>query len=84
MNHCLFCIDVYTVNEGDTLYSIAEKYDLKAKISLDWQTEEDGRVKIVRILAKVPLQTDEKTKNILQKYLSETYKTKAEITAENE
>lgn len=28
MNHCLFCIDVYTVNEGDTLYSIAEKYDL--------------------------------------------------------
>lgn len=63
---------------------IAEKYDLKAKISLEWQTEEDGRVKIVRILAKVPLQTDEKTKNILQKYLSETYKTKAEITAENE
>ena len=52
MNHCLFCIDVYTVNEGDTLYSIAEKYDLKAKISLEWQTEEDGRVKIVRILAE--------------------------------
>ena len=32
MNHCLFCIDVYTVNEGDTLYSIAEKYDLPVSL----------------------------------------------------
>ena len=28
MNKSLVCIDVYTVSEGDTLYAIAEKYDL--------------------------------------------------------
>lgn len=32
MNNCLFCIDVYTVSEGDTLYSIAEKYDLPVSL----------------------------------------------------
>lgn len=32
MNNCLFCIDVYTVNEGDTLYSIAEKYELPVSL----------------------------------------------------
>ena len=32
MNKCLVCIDVYTVNEGDTLYSIAEKYDLPVSL----------------------------------------------------
>lgn len=32
MNTCLYCIDVYTVNEGDTLYSIAEKYDLPVSL----------------------------------------------------
>lgn len=28
MNNDLVCIDIYTVSEGDTLYSIGEKYDL--------------------------------------------------------
>ncbi|MGC2872855.1 LysM peptidoglycan-binding domain-containing protein [Ihubacter sp. rT4E-8] len=28
MNHTLVCVDVYTISAGDTLYSIAEKYDL--------------------------------------------------------
>ena len=28
MKTALVCIDIYTVSEGDTLYSIAEKYDL--------------------------------------------------------
>ncbi len=28
MNHSLVCVDVYTISAGDTLYSIAEKYDL--------------------------------------------------------
>ena len=32
MNNILFCIDVYTVAEGDTLYSIAEKYDLPVSL----------------------------------------------------
>lgn len=32
MTNCLFCIDVYTVNEGDTLYSIAEKYELPVSL----------------------------------------------------
>ncbi|MCI8348188.1 MAG: LysM peptidoglycan-binding domain-containing protein [Firmicutes bacterium] len=32
MNTSLVCIDVYTVNEGDTLYSIAEKYDLPVSL----------------------------------------------------
>lgn len=32
MNNILFCIDVYTVTEGDTLYSIAEKYDLPVSL----------------------------------------------------
>ena len=32
MNQSLVCIDVYTINEGDTLYSIAEKYDLPVSL----------------------------------------------------
>ncbi len=32
MNKSLVCIDVYTVNEGDTLYSIGEKYDLPVSL----------------------------------------------------
>ena len=32
MNTSLVCIDVYTVGEGDTLYSIAEKYDLPVSL----------------------------------------------------
>jgi len=32
MNTSLVCIDVYTVNEGDTLHSIAEKYDLPVSL----------------------------------------------------
>lgn len=32
MNTSLVCIDVYTVSEGDTLYSIAEKYDLPVSL----------------------------------------------------
>ena len=32
MNKNLVCIDVYTVSEGETLYSIAEKYDLPVSI----------------------------------------------------
>ena len=32
MDTSLVCIDVYTVNEGDTLYSIAEKYDLPVSL----------------------------------------------------
>lgn len=32
MKTCLVCIDVYTINEGDTLYSIAEKYDMPVSL----------------------------------------------------
>ena len=32
MNKSLVCIDVYTVSEGDTLYAIAEKYDLPVSL----------------------------------------------------
>lgn len=32
MNDTLVCIDVYTVAEGDTLHSIAEKYDLPVSL----------------------------------------------------
>ena len=32
MTHTLVCIDVYTVAEGDTLYSIGEKYDLPVSL----------------------------------------------------
>ena len=32
METSLVCIDVYTVNEGDTLYSIGEKYDLPVSL----------------------------------------------------
>lgn len=32
MNTSLVCIDVYTVSEGDTLYSIGEKYDLPVSL----------------------------------------------------
>ena len=32
MNTSLVCIDVYTVSDGDTLYSIAEKYDLPVSL----------------------------------------------------
>ncbi len=32
MDTSLVCIDVYTVNEGDTLHSIAEKYDLPVSL----------------------------------------------------
>lgn len=32
MDTSLVCIDVYTINEGDTLYSIAEKYDLPVSL----------------------------------------------------
>ncbi len=28
----LVCVDVYTVSQGDTLYSIAEKYDLPVSL----------------------------------------------------
>jgi len=32
MNKTLVCIDIYTVAEGDTLYSIGEKYDLPVSL----------------------------------------------------
>lgn len=32
MNNSLVCIDVYTVAAGDTLYTIAEKYDLPVSL----------------------------------------------------
>ncbi len=32
METSLVCIDVYTVSEGDTLYEIAEKYDLPVSL----------------------------------------------------
>ena len=32
MNTSLVCVDIYTVHEGDTLYSIAEKYDLPVSL----------------------------------------------------
>lgn len=32
MNCTLVCVDVYTVEEGDTLYSIAERYDLPVSL----------------------------------------------------
>ena len=32
MNKKLVCIDVYTVASGDTLYTIAEKYDLPVSL----------------------------------------------------
>lgn len=32
MSKNLVCIDIYTVSEGDTLYSVAEKYDLPVSI----------------------------------------------------
>ena len=32
MSKNLVCIDVYTINEGDTLYSIAEKYELPVSL----------------------------------------------------
>lgn len=32
MNNTLVCIDVYTVSSGDTLYTIAEKYDLPVSL----------------------------------------------------
>lgn len=32
MNTSLVCIDVYTVSEGDTLYSISEKYELPVSL----------------------------------------------------
>ena len=32
MTNTLVCIDVYTISEGDTLYSIAEKYELAVSL----------------------------------------------------
>lgn len=32
MNNTLVCIDVYTVSAGDTLYTIAERYDLPVSL----------------------------------------------------
>lgn len=32
MSKNLVCIDIYTVNEGDTLYSVAEKYELPVSL----------------------------------------------------
>ena len=32
MTNTLVCIDIYTINEGDTLYSIAEKYELPVSL----------------------------------------------------
>lgn len=32
MNNTLVCIDVYTVSAGDTLYTIAQKYDLPVSL----------------------------------------------------
>ena len=37
MKTSLVCIDVYTVSEGDTLYSIAEKYDLPVSLLYESQ-----------------------------------------------
>lgn len=32
MNDKLYCVDIYTVANGDTLYSISEKYDLPVSL----------------------------------------------------
>lgn len=32
MSQKLYCVDIYTVTEGDTLYSIGEKYDLPVSL----------------------------------------------------
>ena len=32
MAKCLVCIDVYTIEAGDTLYSIARKYDIPVEL----------------------------------------------------
>lgn len=32
MKTSLVCIDIYTVNKGDTLYSISEKYDVPVSL----------------------------------------------------
>ena len=80
-----YCRDMRIAEaESQIETEISKKYDLTTKISLEWRAEEDGRIKIIRILAKVPPQTDEKTQKALQKDLSETYGTEAEITAGSE
>ena len=63
---------------------ISKKYDSAAKVSLEWQTEEDGRIKICRILVKLPKATDEKTRENLRVYLEELYGAKAEIITAKE
>ncbi|MBE6030963.1 MAG: LysM peptidoglycan-binding domain-containing protein [Firmicutes bacterium] len=32
MNKCLVCVDIYTVKSGDTLYSIATKYNISTAL----------------------------------------------------
>lgn len=41
MNTSLVCIDIYTVSEGDTLYSIAEKYELPVSLLMKVNGIED-------------------------------------------
>lgn len=59
---------------------ILNKYSLMAKVTLEWQTEEGGRVKIGRILVNVSAETGENTKEKLRNELTETYGAETEIT----
>lgn len=59
---------------------ILKNYSLKTKVTLEWQTEEGGRVKIGRILVNVSAETGENTKEKLRNELTETYGAETEIT----
>ena len=61
---------------------ILNKYSLMAKVTLEWRTEEDGRIKIGKILVNVSAETGEKTKEKLRNELTETYGAETEITFE--
>lgn len=61
---------------------ILNNYSLMTKVTLEWRTEEDGRIKIGKILVNVSAETGEKTKEKLRNELTETYGAETEITFE--